>query len=109
MGRTLQSITQTWLEEEKALLRFTRALRRSDQAVMKDLINLSRLHIAESSYAGNLYPMDAYLISMILELAKKNDRLETKVNELCRSSGKDPLPDPDIPELPSLTDLLEGE
>ena len=47
MGRTIQSATQTWIEEEKALQRFTRALRREDQAVMKELIHLSRLHIAE--------------------------------------------------------------
>ena len=40
MGRTIQSATQTWIEEEKALQRFTRALRREDQAVMKDLILL---------------------------------------------------------------------
>ena len=36
MGRTIQSATQTWIEEEKALQRFTRALRREDQAVMKE-------------------------------------------------------------------------
>ena len=82
MGRTIQSATQTWIEEEKALQRFTRALRREDQAVMKDLIHLSRLHIAETSYAGNLYPMDTYIISMLLEVAKRSERIETKVNEL---------------------------
>lgn len=92
-------------------MRFTRALRREDQMVMRDLINLSRLHIAETSYAGNLYPMDTYIISMLLEVAKRSERIETKVNELCRRCGIEDLPDPSIPELPSLRKLLcpDGE
>ena len=73
---------------------------------MKDLINLSRLHIAETSYAGNLYPMDTYIISMLLEVAKRSTRIETKINELCRRCGVEDLPDPNIPELPSLKKLL---
>ena len=110
MGRTIQSATQTWIEEEKALLRFTRALRREDQLVMRDLINLSRLHIAETSYAGNLYPMDTYIISMLLEVAKRSSRIEDKVSELCRRCGIEDLPDPSIPELPNLRQLLsDGE
>ena len=112
MGRTIQSATQTWIEEERSLLRFTRALRREDQAVMKDLINLSRLHIAETSYAGNLYPMDAYIISMLLEVAKRSARIETKVSELCQRCGIDELPESNIPQLPCLRQLLwpdEGE
>ena len=106
MGRTIQSATQTWIEEEKALLRFTRALRREDQLVMKDLIHLSRLHIAETSYAGNLYPMDAYIISMLLEIAKRSERVEMKVNELCKKYGIDVVPEPSVPDLPNLRQLL---
>lgn len=106
MGRTLQSATQTWIEEEKALQRFTRALRREDQAVMKDLIHLSRLHIAESSYAGNLYPMDTYIISMLLEVAKRSERIESKVNELCRQCGIENVSESNIPDLPGLRSLL---
>jgi len=106
MGRTIQSVTQTWIEEEKALMRFTRALRKEDQTVMRDLINLSRLHIAETSYAGNLYPMDTYIISMLLEIAKRSARMDAKLSELCRACGIEELPDPDIPELPGLRNLL---
>ena len=81
-------------------------MRREDQAVMKDLIHLSRLHIAETSYAGNLYPMDAYIISMLLEVAKRSERIEMKVNELCRQCGIEDLPDAAVPNLPSLKKLL---
>ena len=73
---------------------------------MKDLIHLSRLHIAETSYAGNLYPMDTYIISMLLEVAKRSERIETKVNELCRQCGIDDVPKVSVPNLPSLRQLL---
>ena len=48
MGRTIRSASQTWYEEEKALARFARALRRKDQHYLNELLNLSRLHIAEA-------------------------------------------------------------
>lgn len=52
MGRTIRSAAQTWYEEEKALARFARALRREDQRCLSELLDLSRLHIAEASYAA---------------------------------------------------------
>ncbi len=106
MGRTIQTATQTWIEEEKSLMRFTRALRRDDQQIMRELINLSRLHIAESSYAADMYPMDLYIISMLLEIAKKANRMELKLDELCQKAGIEEIKDAEIPDMPSLTDLL---
>ncbi len=82
MGRTILSATQTWVEEEKALGRFIRALRKSDQNLVQELLAFSRQHIAEASYASNLYPMDIYLVSMLLEMYKKVKRLETRLEEL---------------------------
>jgi hypothetical protein len=38
MGRTLPSITQTFFVEEESMQRFRRALRRSDQVAMDDLL-----------------------------------------------------------------------
>lgn len=87
MGRTIQSATQTWQEEERALARFARALRREDQRCMAELLDLSRLHIAEASYASNLYPMDVFLISMLLEAYKKIRRSELRIAELCQKLG----------------------
>jgi hypothetical protein len=71
MGRTIASITQTWQEEEAALNRFKRALRKEDQIVLDELLVMSRLHLAEASYASNLYPLDMYLIAILLELYKQ--------------------------------------
>jgi len=81
MGRTIQSATQTWVEEEQALGRFVRALRKSDKVLIEELIALSHSHVAEASYASNLYPMDIYLVSMLLELYKKFKQLELKLEQ----------------------------
>jgi hypothetical protein len=81
MGRTIQSATQTWVEEDAALQRFVRALRKSDQVLIDELIALSHSHVAEASYASNLYPMDIYLVSMLLELYKKFKQLELKLEQ----------------------------
>jgi hypothetical protein len=101
MGRTILSATQTWVEEEKALSRFVRALRRSDQELVEELIALSHTHIAEASYASNLYPMDIYLVSMLLELYKKVKQLELKLEQ----NGV--LPVEDGPAVRGITSLLE--
>lgn len=109
MGRTIRSATQTWMEEEKALGRFARALRKEDQRAMMELINLSRLHIAESSYASNLYPMDVYLISMLLEMFKRVQRDEATLVEVCKHAGIElPSVSTEIPEFPDLVDLIES-
>ncbi|HPS42668.1 MAG TPA: hypothetical protein PK040_08710 [Anaerolineaceae bacterium] len=109
MGRTILSATQTWVEEDKALTRYIRALRKSDQNVLQELLALSRSHIAEASYASNLYPMDIYLMSMLLEMYKKVKHLETRLEAL----GVDPAvveeTSDGIPELPSLVNLVSPE
>jgi hypothetical protein len=101
MGRTISSATQTWVEEEQALSRFTRALRKSDKLLIEELIALSHSHVAEASYASNLYPMDIYLVSMLLELYKKVKALELKLEQ----NGV--LPVEDGPAVRGITSLLE--
>ena len=101
MGRTLASATQTWNEEEMALRRFRHALRKGDQAVIDELMALAHTHIAEASYASNLYPMDVYLISMLIELFKKYKKLEMQLQK----NGT--LPPLEHQELDRITSLLE--
>ncbi len=104
MGRTILSATQTGVEEDKALRRFARALRKDDQELLQDLLALSRRHIAEASYASNLYPMDIYLVSMLLEMYRKVRRLEQQLEALgVEFQGEASA----IPELPSLIDLVD--
>ena len=85
MGRTIASITQTWQQEEAALNRFKRALRKEDQILLDELLVLSRLHLAEASYASNLYPLDMYLIAILLEVYKQLKTTQKALNE-----GKSP-------------------
>lgn len=110
MGRTILSATQTWVEEEKALRRFVRALRKSDQELIQDLLALSRRHVAEASYASNLYPMDIYLVAMLLEMYRKVRRLEEQLERLGVDVGERlTVMDATIPELPSLVNLVGSE
>ena len=79
MGRTIASITQTWQQEEAALKRFQRALRKEYQLLLDELLVLSRLHLAEASYASNLYPLDMYLIAILLEVYKQLKSLQKEI------------------------------
>lgn len=106
MGRTIASATQTWIEEEKALGRFLRALRKEDQRVMAELVNLSRLHIAEASYASNLYPMDIYLISMLLETFKRLRKTEDTLALVCRKAGIEAPKNSELPDFPDILALI---
>ena len=106
MGRTILSATQTWVEEDKALMRFVRALRKNDQVLVEELIALSRQHIAEASYASNLYPMDVYLVSMLLELYKKVRQLEIKVEQMDVQFGGDGKIVQEVRGISSLLELV---
>ena len=106
MGRTIFSATQTWVEEDKALMRFVRALRKNDQVLIEELIALSRKHIAEASYASNLYPMDIYLTSMLLELYKKVRQLEIKVENMDLRAGGDGKIAQEVHGISSLLELV---
>jgi hypothetical protein len=109
MGRTILSATQTWVEEDKALMRFVRALRKNDQVLIEELIALSRKHIAEASYASNLYPMDIYLTSMLLELYKKVRQLEIKVEKMDLRAGGDGQITEEVRGISSLLELVSHE
>ena len=106
MGRTILSATQTWVEEEKALRRFVRALRKGDQDLIQELLALSRRHIAEASYASNLYPMDIYLVAMLLETFRKVRQLEHQLEALGVANSAPSGADVEFPALPSLVDLV---
>lgn len=108
MGRTILSATQTWVEEDKALRRFVRALRKGDQDLIQELLALSRRHIAEASYASNLYPMDIYLVSMLLETFRKVKRLERQLEALGISPDDRSAGEQEFPVFPTLMDLISS-
>ena len=105
MGRTLPSITQVFLEEQDALSRFRRALRRSDQRALDDLMVAARQHLAAAGYAAHLMPFETFLLSMLLEEHKEVLRLRDAVDAL-RGEPHRELPE-ERPENP-LEDLSEN-
>jgi hypothetical protein len=82
MGRTLPSITQTYIQEQEAFSRFRRALRRSDQIALDDLFASARKHLSAAAYAAHALPMETFLLSMLLEQHKEIMRLRQQIAEL---------------------------
>lgn len=82
MGRTLPSITQTFLQEQGALARFRRALRLEDQRALDDLLVASRRHLAAAAYASHLLPFEVMLLAMLLEGHKEVLRLRRRLESL---------------------------
>ena len=86
MGRTLPTITQTFLEEQESFARFRRALRRSDQLALDDLFVAARQHLAAAGYASHALPFETLLLCMMLEEHKEVMRLRELANKLNTSS-----------------------
>ena len=82
MGRTLPSITQSFLQEQEAFARFRRALRRTDQQALDDLFAAARKHLAAAAYASHALPFETFLLAMLLEEHKEVIRLRQLI-EAC--------------------------
>jgi hypothetical protein len=89
MGRTLPSITQTFLQEQESLARFRRALRREDQRALDDLLASSRRHLAAAAYASHLLPFEVMLLAMLVEEHKEVMQLRNLVSTLVETVGPD--------------------
>jgi hypothetical protein len=90
MGRTLPSITQTFLAEQESLVRFRRALRREDQIALDDLLAASRRHLAAAAYASHLLPFEIMLLAMLVEEHKELMRLRDQVEDLLAAADSVP-------------------
>ena len=88
MGRTVSSITQTFLEEQAAFARFRRALRRGDQLALDDLFASARKHLSAASYASHALPFETFLLAMLLEEHKEVLRLQRKIDQLHASAAE---------------------
>ncbi len=82
MGRTLPSATQLMLNEEAALSRFRRALRRGDQLVFDDLFTAAQKHISAAAYAAHALPFETFLMAMLIEEHKEVMRLRKIIEVL---------------------------
>jgi len=75
MGRTLATSTQLFQEEQAALNRFRRALRREDQLALDALFAAAHHHLAAASYAAHISPFEALLLAMLIEEYKEIRKL----------------------------------
>jgi hypothetical protein len=82
MGRTVSSITQTFLKEQAAFARFRRALRRQDQLALDELFASARKHLSAASYASHALPFETFLLAMLLEEHKEVLRLRRETGQL---------------------------
>jgi hypothetical protein len=87
MGRTVPSITQTFLQEQESFSRFRRALRRSDQLALDDLFAAARQHLAAAAYASHALPFETLLLAMLLEEHKEVIRLRERLERFEQQPG----------------------
>lgn len=87
MGRTLPSITQVFLQEQSSLARFRRALRRSDQHALDDLLDAAHQHLSAAAYAAHVLPFEIFLLAMLLEEHKEVLRLRDQIETLSGLPG----------------------
>jgi len=69
-------------QEEAALSRFRRALRRGDQLILDDLFTAAQKHISATAYAAHALPFETFLMAMLLEEHKEVMRLRKIVEAL---------------------------
>lgn len=77
MGRTLPSITRVFQEEEAALQRFRRALRRSDQQALDELLAAAHQHLSAAAYAAHPWPFELLLLAILIEEHKQLRALQS--------------------------------
>jgi len=70
------------LQEEAALARFRRALRRGDQLAFDDLFTSAQQHTSATAYAAHALPFETFLMAMLLEEHKELMRLRNIVETL---------------------------
>lgn len=82
MGRTLPSAMMVFDAEQVRWAKFRRALRREDQETFDAIFRDARKHISAMAYASSPIPMEAVLLSMLLDARKAVSMLEKRVQTL---------------------------
>ena len=82
MGKNTPTITQVFHEEKAALARFRRALRRSDQLVLDELLADVQNHLAAAGYAAHMLPFETFLLAMMIEERKLSYKQQHLIEKL---------------------------
>ncbi len=97
MGRTVLPFTQELYREEESWKEFRRALRREDRELFDELFAAARYHTAACAFSGRAVPLEAILMSILLEerrtvreLSARLAALAERVDALARRPGDEP-------------------
>lgn len=78
MGRTVLPYSQVIEREYSEWKKFRRGLRKEDQKAFDRLFDLARLHVQAGVYASRPWPLEAILISILLEHHKALEDLRAQ-------------------------------
>jgi hypothetical protein len=91
MGRTVLPYRQVLEREYNEWKKFRRGLRKEDQKAFDRLFDLARLHVQAGVYASSPWPLEAILISILLEHHKALEELRAtckRLEETGREKGE---------------------
>lgn len=80
MGRTIIPYSRQILQIEESLSEFRRALRKTDQEIFDELIRNAKLQVQAGVMAASPYPIDAMLLTMMIELKKEIQNLKKEIS-----------------------------
>ena len=81
MGRTVPSYRIVAEDELREIEKFKKGLREEDKAIIDEIIVDSKKHLHAASYASFIDPFKGALLGMLIEMKKKINRLEKKIDE----------------------------
>lgn len=82
MGRTVAPFSQVLEAEFESWNKFRRALRREDQEAFDTLFAAAKYHVAAMVYASRVTPLEAILMSILVEHQKAIAQLKGRIREL---------------------------
>ncbi len=87
MGRTVLPFSRVIEEEYEDWKKFRRALPREYQRSFDALFNAARFHVAECSYSSRATPLEAILMSILLEHQHSFRELGLRLQKLEERDG----------------------
>jgi hypothetical protein len=87
VGRTVLPYSQILEREYNEWKKFRRGLRKEDQKAFDRLFDLARLHVQAGVYASHPWPLEAILISILLEHHKVLEDLRTRCKRMEETGG----------------------
>jgi hypothetical protein len=82
MGRLIPSSTSLILKEKDSWAEYKKALRKEDKEIFEQLFLYAKYHSPAIGQSNKFYPIEAILISMLIELKKEINSLKKEIETL---------------------------